>query len=211
MKIKHVGHASFIIETGGKTIFTDPYDEAVGYPIYKQPVDVVTVSHEHGDHNAVQLLTGSFEVIRDLAGGQVGDIKFSGTASWHDDNQGQDRGNNIIFKIETEGLNLVHLGDLGVLLTPEQVQAIGAVDILLVPVGGFYTIDAGQAWEVVKQLNPRIVIPMHYKTFRNEGWPIAPLEEFLALTASAVKKAELVITKDSLPAEQEVIVLEEIA
>lgn len=209
MKIKHVGHSSFVIETEGKTILTDPPEESVGYPIYRQPVDLVTVSHDHFDHNATQLLTGDFQVIKELTGAQVGGITVTGTAAWHDDRQGQDRGSNIIFKLEAEGLNLVHLGDLGVVLTPEQVQSIGAVDILMVPVGGFYTIDANQAWEVVKQLNPKIVIPMHYKTPRID-FPITPVEDFLAKTSAAVKKAELVITKDTLPAQQEVVVLEEI-
>jgi L-ascorbate metabolism protein UlaG (beta-lactamase superfamily) len=205
-----VGHSAFVIETNGKSILTDPYDKSIGYPLYEQPVDIVTVSHDHNDHNAVDQLKGDFTVVKDVKETILDGIKFTGIASWHDSSQGKERGANIIFKIEAENIKLVHLGDLGALLTPEQIKAIGTVDVLLIPVGGFYTIDAAQAWEVVKQLQPRIVIPMHYKTPAIE-FPIAPVEKFLAQADTVTKKPELEITNEHLPSRQEIIVLAEIS
>jgi L-ascorbate metabolism protein UlaG (beta-lactamase superfamily) len=205
-----VGHSSFVIETNNKSILTDPYDESVGYPLYEQSVDIVTISHDHYDHNAVGHLRGTFTAVKDTGETLLDGIKFTGFASWHDDNQGKDRGSNVIFKIEAENIKLVHLGDLGVVLTSEQIKAIGTVDILLIPVGGFYTIDAEQAWTVVEQLNPRIVIPMHYKTPATE-FPIAPVEKFLARADTVTKKPELDITNERLPSRREIIVLAEIA
>ena len=145
---------------------------SVGYPI--QPVngvDAVTVSHEHSDHNNVALATVTPLVLRGLAGSDwakvdqtVKGVRIRTVNAYHDDKQGSARGKSAIFVFEMDGLKIVHLGDLGIKLDDDQLKQIGAVDVVMIPVGGYYTIDGKTAAEVVAQLNPKIAVPMHYKT-----------------------------------------------
>jgi L-ascorbate metabolism protein UlaG (beta-lactamase superfamily) len=161
-----------LASSSGFTALLDPTNASTGYQIPAQEgMDVVTVSHEHGDHNNVALAKGSPLVLRGLAGSDVAKIdqeikgaRVRSVATFHDDKQGSARGKNAVFVYEVAGLRVAHLGDLGHVLSAEQVQAVGKVDVLLVPVGGFYTLDGKGAAEVVNQLAPRVVIPMHYKT-----------------------------------------------
>lgn len=181
MLIRYHGHAEFEIQlANGYTIVTDPFDAHVGYEMKKYSCDAVTVSHGHGDHNYTDKLQGNFARV-DSAGQWhlAPDVKVTAIPSVHDEAGGTKRGKNLIMKLEAEGLTLVHLGDQGDKITPEQQAAIGNVDILMIPVGGFYTIDAQLAAETVKQLNSRVVIPMHYKTCVNGDWPIADEKPFL--------------------------------
>src|SRR5678816_2957292 len=145
MKIEWLGHASFLIETLGKTIITDPFDETIGYQTYNKEVDYATVSHDHFDHNAVHLLKGEPQVINTLEEIQTNEIIFRGIASYHDSEKGLLRGSNIIYKIIAEDINLVHLGGLGHVLDEKTIQEIGKVDILFIPVGGTFTVDAKEA------------------------------------------------------------------
>ena len=195
MLITYHGHAEFEIElANGYTIITDPYDAHVGYDMKEYRCDAVTVSHGHGDHNFVQKLKGNFAQV-DSAGvwHLAPDVKVTAIPSVHDEAGGTKRGKNLIMKLEAEGLTLVHLGDQGDLITPEQQAAIGSVDILMIPVGGFYTIDALAAKAVVDLLRPRVVIPMHYKTAVNADWPITDEKPFLQqMNAADVRPMPLI-------------------
>lgn len=164
MKIIWLGHASFLIETGNTRIITDPFDEPTGYRIPNISADLVTVSHNHHDHNSVDWVLGKPQVISSPGRSQFRDIEVLGIHSFHDQKKGRLRGTNTIFVIKAEGLAVCHLGDLGHILDPDQLEAIGKVDVLLAPVGGTYTITAAEAVRIVESVKPRVTIPMHFKT-----------------------------------------------
>ena len=214
MEVQWLGHACFLIRTAdGKKILTDPYKSgsyggAVGYGPIGEVVDVVTVSHEHDDHFGVSELKGNPQVIAEQAEETVTGIRFKGIPTHHDTEEGAERGENTVFTFEVEGIKVCHLGDLGHTLSPETVAEIGQVDVLLIPVGGVYTIDAEEAERVVGQLNPRLVVPMHYKT-EALGFPIDPVDRFLQgkERVRRVDGSVLKITKEELPAEREIVVL----
>ena len=183
MLITYHGHSEFYLEGAhGFTLLTDPFDAHVGYPMGAYRADAVTVTHGHSDHNFTAKATGTPAII-DSAGEwyPAPEVKITALPSVHDDAGGAKRGGNLIMKIETEGLTLVHLGDQGAPLTGEQLAALGEVDVLMIPVGGYFTIDAQTAFDTVRALRPRVTIPMHFKTQANAGWPIADEKEFLRL------------------------------
>lgn len=210
MLITYFGHALFVLETAdGHTLVTDPYDETVGYRMGRLQGDVVTVSHEHHDHNNVSLVEGKPAVLRGegvfmpLPG-----VRVTGFPSFHDEQQGARRGKNTMFLIEMDGLRLLHLGDLGHDLDQAACDALGRVDILMVPVGGYYTIDASQAVRLCHVLKPRIIIPMHYRTDASGKLPIAPVEDFLrALDAHPAPMPLLRVTKEDLTQQPHVALL----
>ena len=209
MKIKWLGHASFMItsETGIK-IITDPYasGESLRYGEIKESADIVTVSHEHGDHNNVAAVKGNPEVVRGTA--KVKEVEVKGIPTYHDNVGGNQRGKNTIFCFEVDGIRVCHLGDLGHQLSDKQVAEIGRVDILLVPVGGFYTIDANVATVVCNQLTPKVIIPMHYATDKCR-FPIASVDEFLRGQGNIGRPdaSEVEFKKGELPAGTQIIVL----
>jgi L-ascorbate metabolism protein UlaG (beta-lactamase superfamily) len=165
MKIKWLGHSCFKITSNkGIRILTDPFDDNVGYKVPSVEADIVTTSHGHYDHNFVECVQGNFEVLNKVGNFYIKDIPISGVHTYHDNEDGAKRGDNIIYIFDVDGMRVCHLGDLGHILTPSQVGMIGKVDFLLIPVGGNYTIDADGAIEVINQLSPKIIIPMHYKT-----------------------------------------------
>jgi L-ascorbate metabolism protein UlaG (beta-lactamase superfamily) len=181
MKVKYLGHAAFVvISDSGLKIITDPYGTSpdLTYGEINESADVVTVSHDHFDHCNVASVGGNPQVLRRAESSTVEGVRFKGIISYHDDEGGRMKGNNIIFCFEVDRVKVCHLGDLGHLLDDKQRAEIGRVDILLVPVGGYFTIDAKTATEVCDQLKPRVIIPMHYRT--NKSFPnIAGVEEFL--------------------------------
>ena len=181
MLIRHIGHAEFLMETeNGDRIVTDPYDAGCGYPVQEIEADTALISHGHHDHSAVENLRGVKTVIRE-AGEFTPELGIRVTAirGYHDDVQGSKRGETLLFRIEAEGLRIVHLGDLGCMLTKEQAEQLRDPDVLMIPVGGFFTIDGKQARQVAEMLHPAVTIPMHYKTKYNADWPISGPEEFL--------------------------------
>jgi L-ascorbate metabolism protein UlaG (beta-lactamase superfamily) len=181
MKIRWLGHACFLVTSaGGVRIITDPYTVGGGidYSPIEETADIVVVSHSHGDHNNVAAVQGQPEVIKGHGTKTVKGIRFTGVATSHDTSQGTQRGSNTVFCFTIDDLRLCHLGDLGHALSQAQVAEIGAVDILFVPVGGFFTIDAAVASQVCDQLKPKVMIPMHFKTSKC-AYPIAGAEDFL--------------------------------
>jgi len=209
MKIKYLGHASFLIASdSGVKIITDPYETGSGlsYGEIAESADIVTVSHGHSDHNNVAAVGGNPKVVRGAA--KVKGIEFEAIPCYHDDARGKARGKNTIFCFEVDDMKVCHLGDLGHRLSDTQVTELGGVDILLIPVGGFYTIDARVAIELCGRIKPRVVIPMHYKTDKCD-YPIAGVERFLQgkeeVTRSGVSEVEF--KKGELPSSTQIIVL----
>jgi len=209
MKIKWLGHACFMITSDiGTRLITDPYqpNEVLTYGEIKESADIVTVSHDHLDHSNVAAVGGSPEVVTGTA--EVKGIEFKGIPCYHDDAGGRLRGNNIIFCFQVDGIRVCHLGDLGHQLSDKQVAEIGTVDILLIPVGGYFTIDAKAASEVCNRLAPKVVIPMHYKTDKCD-FPIAGVDEFLRGKGdvSRLGASEVEFKQGELPATTQIIVL----
>ncbi len=212
MLITYHGHSEFYLEgANGFALLTDPYDAHVGYPMGEYRCDAVTVTHGHGDHNFTKKALGAPAII-DSAGEwhPAPEVKVTAIPSVHDDANGSKRGKNLLMKIEMEGLTLAHLGDQGAPLTPEQIAALGKIDILMIPVGGFFTIDAKAAFDIVNTLNPRVTIPMHYKTAVNAEWPIADEKEFLRLMGqpNLSPLPLLRVTKGDLSEQPELVMLE---
>jgi len=209
MKIKWLGHATFTItsDTGTK-IITDPYapNERLTYGEIKESADIVTVSHEHGDHNNVAAVGGNPEVVRGTT--EVKGIKFKGIPTYHDDAKGSKRGNNTMLCFEVDGVKVCHLGDLGHPLSDEQVNELGEMDVLLIPVGGFYTIDATTASQACDQLKPRVIIPMHFKNNKC-NFPISGVDEFIKGKSNVTQPdaSEVEFKAGELPASAQIIVL----
>ena len=215
MKIKYLGHASFMITSdSGTKIITDPYDAAYvaeGGPSYdeiKESADIVIVSHEHSDHNNVATVRGNPEVVRGATTAEVKGINFKGMPTYHDDAGGKLRGNNAIICFEVDGIMICHLGDLGHPLSDKQTAELGSVDILLIPVGGYYTIDARTATQICDRLKPKVIIPMHYKTNKC-GFPIAGVDEFARGKKNVDKldTSEVEFKQGELPASTKIIIL----
>ena len=215
MKIKWLGHASFMITSDkGIRIITDPYDAAYvaangsSYGEIKEAADIVTVSHDHADHNNAATVRGNPQVVKGATTAEVKGISFKGVPTYHDEAKGQQRGENTIFCFEVDGIKVCHLGDLGHQLSDAQVAELGRIDILLIPVGGFFTIDAKTASQVCSVLAPGVVIPMHYKTSKC-GFPIAKVDEFLRgkEKVSRLDASEVEFKQGELPAATQIIVL----
>lgn len=209
MDIIPLGHASFKLRGKTATVVTDPYDGAgvaLKYPKHVE-ADILTVSHDHADHNAVHLVGGTPFIIRGPGEYEIKGVSVIGVTSYHDEKEGQDRGRNTMYRIEVDGVKIGHLGDLGSVLSSVQVDALDGIDVLLVPVGGVYTIDAEKATQVVSDIEPRIVIPMHDGRSNKE---LAPLENFLKVMnkGEITPINKLTISREKLPTEMQVVVLE---
>jgi L-ascorbate metabolism protein UlaG (beta-lactamase superfamily) len=212
MKVKWLGHACFLITSrDGLRVITDPYavGGGINYSPIKETADVVVVSHDHGDHSNVSAVHGKPEVVKGSGKKTVKGIQFRGVATSHDASQGQQRGTNTVFCFTIDDIKLCHLGDLGHVLGPGQVTEIGAVDILFVPVGGFFTIDAPVASQVCDQLKPKIIIPMHFKTPKC-AYPIAGVEDFLngKKNVRKVEGSEVEFEREKLPTATEIVLLQ---
>ncbi len=179
MRIKWLGHSCFLITNKrGINILTDPFDDTLGYKMTKEKINIITISHEHYDHNNTMGIKGKPVVLKGSVNRDTHKMIFKGISSYHDSVYGKHRGNNTIFIIKTDEMVLCHLGDLGHLLENSQLEEINRVDILFIPVGGYYTLNHLQADQVIEQLKPKVVLPMHYKTDAIK-WSIDPLSFFL--------------------------------
>ena len=205
MRITWLGHASFLLESGSSKLVTDPFDN-IGLEFPAVEADAVTTSHAHFDHNAAGKVDGNPEVISGVGDFSHEPFAIRGVATYHDESQGAQRGENTVYMIECEGLRVCHLGDLGHELSASQAESLGHVDVLMIPVGGTYTIDAGQAVKVVEALGPAVVLPMHYKV-EGLSLPIAPVGDFAGRFSNVRESEYLDITSDLLPAETEVVIL----
>lgn len=210
LQIEWFGHACFLISSAsGVKILTDPFDESVGYPLPDVSCDIVTSSHDHFDHNNVSVAKGNPVVLKGQGEYEDEKVKVSSFETRHDEEDGRKRGKNQIFVIEVDGVRIVHMGDIGHDLSPSQLDAIMPVDILLVPCGGHYTIDAAGAKRLVAATGPEVVIPMHFKTEIVRDWPIATEEEFVRGFDNVVRveSNRLELTPNELPEETTIYVL----
>ncbi|OGC51460.1 hypothetical protein A2982_02745 [candidate division WWE3 bacterium RIFCSPLOWO2_01_FULL_39_13] len=222
MKINYLGHSSFKISTKSLTgeevtIIIDPFDpKMVGLPFPVQKADIVITSHQHPDHNftaGIEGISGEDYFLIDTPGEyEVKGIRFECIQSFHDESDGKERGLNTITAIDAENIRIAHLGDLGAPLSKDQLESLDTVDILMIPVGGFYTIGAKEAIEIIESIEPSVVIPMHYKMpnapeqFKN----LATLEDFIKeFGAEAETKKEYKInSRSDLPQNITVVPLE---
>lgn len=220
VEITYYGHSCFKFTFGNSfSIIIDPFSS--DYPIPKTQANLIISSHEHEDHynpnflgKKVETLVGTKNNGRDwnLFDKKIADIKIYNIPSYHDNLKGAQRGKNSIIVIEAEGLKLTHMGDIGHLLTKNELNKLKDVDILFIPVGGFYTIDVKDVVNLIKDLKPKIVIPMHYKTEYTIDWPISPLDNFLKEIKTYYKIVEIKtnhieIIKEKLPKETEIWIL----
>lgn len=211
MYIQWLGHSCFKIQdkTGpdGVTIVTDPFDKSIGLKVPGFEADIVTVSHDHHDHNNVGALRGTPYVVKSAGEYDIKDVTIVGVDSFHDEKSGKDRGANVIFRFGLEGISIVHLGDLGHPLDNKQMELMAGTDILMIPVGGKYTLDFKQAVEVVGQVEPRIIIPMHYMV-PGLKLDIDPADKFIKEIGLKPREEEkLKIAKKDLPAEDMELVI----
>ncbi len=209
-----MGHSSFKLRGKSVTVVTDPYDpEYVGLKYPKTEADIVTVSHCHQDHNFISIVGGGPFVINQPGEYEIKDVSVFGFSSYHDDKKGAEKGKNIIYLVEIDGFRICHLGDLGGGLPAELIEEIGTVDVLCIPVGGKVTLGPNEAVELINQIEPSIVLPMHYnlpdmsqKIFGD----LKPVDEFLSKMGVEDKTVldKLTISKDKLPEETKVVILE---
>lgn len=206
LQIRWHGHSCWEI-TNDITLVTDPHDgKSIGIPAPTVEADVILVSHDHYDHNSVKTVEKhDSKVVTDERKRNIFDVEIKGIESFHDEAKGAKRGENIMYKFIMDGIKFCHLGDLGHDLDDDSIEKIGEVDVLFVPIGGTFTVDDKQAWNVIKKINPKIIVPMHYK-IGGLSLPIAGIEPFLEQNPYKVLPVgnEIEIDKEDLPNEPEV-------
>ncbi|KHD37744.1 beta-lactamase [Clostridium acetobutylicum] len=197
MKFTWYGQSCFLIETKRKKkILLDPFNNSIGYPTFKGEADIITVSHHHFDHDFIDCVTNSPKVIDKPGDYKIDDITIKGIPSFHDNVHGAARGENTIFLFNIDGFNVCHLGDIGYVLSDLEVKNLGNVDVLMIPVGGNFTIDGEEAGQLCKKINSNIILPMHYKT----TFTILPLEgaeKFIMSMKNAERLQSNVLTLDT--------------
>ncbi len=209
MDISWLGHSCFRIKGSQSVVITDPYSPSLGYSLGEPTARIVTVSHQHPGHSYVQGVGGEPRLVTGPGEYEIGGILILGIAAFHDGEQGGERGRNTIYLMEVDEVSICHLGDLGQVLTVGQVEEIDNVDVLLLPVGGVSTINAPMAAEVVRQLEPKVVVPMHYKTPALD-WELEPVERFLKEIGvkELNSQPKLSLTRSGLPDSTQVFLLD---
>lgn len=213
MEIKYLGHASFLMKTKQGNIVCDPFpskDAKIGLKFPKNiEANIVTISHDHFDHNAVSEVMGNPYVVKEPGEFEINGIRIFGIQSYHDEVNGEKRGMNTIFIFEVEGLSICHLGDLGHKLNESQAKELDEVDVLMIPVGGKVTLNMKEVMDVINQIEPRIVIPMHYETDAS-NLDVNDLGNFLKEFGQEkiIEQDKLQISsKENLPEEMQIVVL----
>lgn len=212
MFLQWCGQACFLFTSEkGTKILTDPFNKHLGYSVPRYQVDSITVSHNHYDHNYIRAVPNheTIPIFREPGKYLVEEISILGLESFHDNKEGKERGKNTLFLFQIDGLSIAHLGDLGQILSSWQLKELGKVDILLVPIGGTYTLGAKEASLVVDQLKPSITIPMHYQT-ETLRYPLDPVEPFLKgkEKIEVVPDSRLELSLERLPKSPKIIVLD---
>ncbi len=209
MEINWLGHSCFRIKGNRSVIVTDPYAPELGYSLGKPTSRIITVSHQHPGHSYVHGVGGEPKALLGPGEYEISDVLITGIATFHDNEGGKKRGKNTAYIMEVDGVIVCHLGDLGHVLTAGQTEEMENVDVLFLPVGGVSTINATMAAEVVRQLEPKVVVPMHYKTpaLKRE---LEPVEGFLKEMGvkEVASRPKLSLTKVSLPATTQVYLLD---
>lgn len=199
MVITWLGHSCFLLETSkGSKVLIDPFNPMLGSSPYKGSVDIVTISHNHFDHNYTKELNPGFLTLTSPGIYQSQDIKIQGLPSYHDKVNGLKRGSNTIFTYEADNFKLCHLGDLGHMLKDDSIDLLGSIDVLFIPIGSNFTIDAEVAYLICKKIQSKIVIPMHYKT-SHLNFPGEGIEKFIALMKNAMNLNSNTLILDDLP------------
>ena len=200
MDITWLGHSCFRIRGNRATVITDPYAPSLGYSLGNPTADIVCVSHQHPGHSYIQGVAGKPKLVTGPGEYEISGVLIIGIATFHDAERGTKRGKNTVYLMQIDEVSVCHLGDLGHVLTAEQVEELGKVDVLLVPVGGVSTIGAPVAAEVVRQLEPKVVIPMHYKT-QALTLELEPVDKFLKEMGvqEANPQPKLSLSRSSLP------------
>lgn len=208
MDITWLGLSCFRIKGSQAVIITDPYPPDLGYNLGKQAANIVTVSHQHPSHSYVEGVGGEYHVVKGPGEYEISGILIIGIGTFHDTQRGQIRGKNTAYVMEVDGVSVCHLGDLGHVPTSERIEEIGSANVLLLPVGGGSTISAAIAAEVIRQIEPNIVIPMHYKT-PEINRELDGVEVFLKEMGQGQiePRPKLTVSKSNLPASTEIIVL----
>lgn len=214
MRIKWYGHSSFLFTSKeGISVITDPYESgafggALAYGEILEEADIITVSHDHADHYTPHL-RGNPHILKIKGKHTVEGIEFVAVSTYHDASKGAKRGKNLLFCFTMDGIRVCHCGDLGHRLSREELKKIGEVDLLLIPVGGFYTLEPNDSIKVTEDLGPRIAIPMHFKTEKCD-FPIVDTSEFLKpwKNVRRIDSSEVDLEADQLPSETEVILLQ---
>lgn len=214
MKIKYLAHSAFLLSSAkGIRILTDPYESgsyggALGYKKIDEETDIISISHNHADHNYISREHDKAKVIREPGTFTIKGITLRGISLYHDSNQGSERGSNIAYILTIDGINYCHLGDLGHTLNREELSEIGSVDVLMIPVGGTFTINSKEAWQVVESISPRVCMPMHYKT-KSVGFNLELLNNFISdrNNVRVLAGSEIELSKTSIPEKTEIWVL----
>lgn len=208
MDITWLGHSSFKIRGKYATLVTDPYGASTGLKFPKTEADIVTVSHDHEDHNDISRIGGDPKIVSGPGEYEIKEVSIFGIETYHDESQGSERGRNTVYSMTVDSLRLCHLGDLGHKLSQDTLGEIGPVDILFIPIGGVYTIGPEQAVDVVTAIEPKVIIPMHYKV-ANLAYDLEPVDKFISeIGMEPVKMDKLSVTSDKLPEERQLVVLE---
>lgn len=209
MEIKYLGHSCFRIKGKNTTVITDPFSPDIGLALGKQTANIVTISHQHAGHNHTEGIGGTPRIVSRPGEYEIGDAIIIGQSSYHDAEKGLIRGKNVVFVVAMDELTICHLGDLGTPLKESEIEELGKVDILMVPVGDMSALNSAAAARLVRQIEPSIVIPMHYQ-LPESNRELEPVGRFLSEmgTEGIVPQAKLTITRSNLPLTTQVVVLE---
>jgi L-ascorbate metabolism protein UlaG (beta-lactamase superfamily) len=215
MEISWLGHSCFVLRGKNVTLITDPFSPQPGQPqgeahkLGKISAPIVTISHNHPGHNFAEGVQGNPRVVRGPGEYEISDVLITGVPSYHDAKRGAERGRNTIYIIHMDDLVICHLGDLGHILQEEQLEEVADADILLIPISGSNTLSAAQAAEVISQVEPHVVIPMHYRPSTGTGDGPDPLDKFCREMGIEAVNAQpkLSILRSNLPVETQVVIL----